>query len=124
MEAKQGHFIGPVESMKPIWAVAGPTCRRRKRKGMTGRGTVGKTAVAGAKDRATNTVTAHVVKRTDAKTLHGFIVENAAPGATVYTDEAAAYVGMPFEHEVSITAPASMSGTWRTRTASSPSGPC
>ena len=64
-----------------------------------GRGTVGKTVVVGAKGRATNKVSAKVVEHTDAKTLQGFVSEHAATGAIVYTDEAAAYKGMPFEHE-------------------------
>ena len=64
-----------------------------------GRGVVGKTAVVGAKDRETKKVSAKVVERTDAKTLQGFVAERAALGATVYTDDAAAYKGMPFDHE-------------------------
>ena len=64
-----------------------------------GRGTVGKTAVVGAKDRKTNKVKAKVTKNTDAKTLQKFVIETAANGATVYTDDAAAYKGMPFAHE-------------------------
>ena len=64
-----------------------------------GRGGIGKSVVVGAKDRATNKVRAEVVQATDAKTLQGFVADHAAPGATVYTDEAAAYKGMPFEHE-------------------------
>ena len=31
--------------------------------------------------------------------LQGFVASHAAPGATVYTDEAGAYRGMPFGHE-------------------------
>ena len=38
-----------------------------------GRGTVGKIAVAGIKDRDTNRVSAKVVEKTDSETLHGFI---------------------------------------------------
>ena len=72
---------------------------KAKRKALTGRGAVGKTAVVGPKDRATNRVAARSVEATDAPTLQGFIGEHAAPGATVYTDEASAYQGMPFEHE-------------------------
>ena len=45
----------------------------------------------------------HRVRRsgsgTDAKTLQGFVEDHAAPGATVYTDDAAAYRGMRFKHE-------------------------
>ena len=64
-----------------------------------GRGAVGKTAVAGAKDRATGVVSAATVPSTTKDTLQGFVASHAAPGATVYTDEAGAYRGMPFDHE-------------------------
>ena len=65
-----------------------------------GRGTVGKTAVVGAKDRKTNKVKvkAKVIEKTDAKTLQKFVADTAAKVATVYTDDAAAYKGMPFDH--------------------------
>ncbi len=75
---------------------------RNKHKGKklkAGRGTVGKTAVVGAKDRKTNKVRAKVTKKTDAKTLQKFVADSAAEGATVYTDDASAYKGMPFEHK-------------------------
>ena len=72
---------------------------KAKRKELTGRGAVGETAVVGAKDRDTNQVSAEVVQATDAETLQGFVADHTAPGATVYTDEATAYKGMPFEHE-------------------------
>ena len=40
-----------------------------------------------------------VVAETDAKTLQGFVADHAAEGATVYTDDATAYKGMPFKHD-------------------------
>ena len=52
----------------------------------------------GAKDRKTNKVKAKVVENTDAKTLQKFVADSAAEGATVYTDDAKAYKGMPFDH--------------------------
>ncbi len=64
-----------------------------------GRGTVGKTAVAGIKDRDSKRVSARVVASTDRATLQEFLAEHAAPEATVYTDEASAYKGMPYAHE-------------------------
>lgn len=72
-----------------------------KRKALmdTGRGPVGKSAVVGAKDRDSNQVAARVVESTDAETLQGFVAEHAEPGAQVYTDDAKAYQGMPFDHE-------------------------
>ena len=49
----------------------------------TGRGTVGKTPVAGTKDRSTNRVSAAVAPDTSGPTLRGFVGERAADGATV-----------------------------------------
>ena len=72
---------------------------KRKALADTGRGAVGKTAVVGVKDRATNRMSARVLERTDKAALQGFVSEHAAPGATVYTDDAAAYKGLPFPHE-------------------------
>ena len=64
-----------------------------------GRGTVGKTAVVGMKNRDTNKVQAEVVETTDKATLQGFVVGNTTPAAVVYTDEARAYSGLPREHQ-------------------------
>ena len=72
---------------------------RRKELSVLGRGTAGKTAVVGAKDRDTNNVSAKVVESTDKPTLQGFVADNAEPDATVYTDEAAAYQGIANPHE-------------------------
>ena len=65
-----------------------------KRKGLTGRGAVGKAVVTGVQDRKTGQVSARVVKDTDAVTLKGFVRYHAKPGTTVYTDEAPGYQGM------------------------------
>ena len=64
-----------------------------------GRGTVGKTAVIGVKDRETNQVTTEVVSNTDKLTLQGFVIENTSEDAVVYTDEAKAYQGLPRKHK-------------------------
>ena len=70
------------------------------RAALTSRGTDGKTAVVGVKDRDTNEVRAEVVRNTDAPTIRGFVREHTEPGATLYTDEASVYEGMPeFDHE-------------------------
>ena len=70
-----------------------------KRKQLTGRGPVGKTAVVGAKDRGTKQVAAKVVTSTDKETLQGFVKDHAAEDATVYTDDASAYETLPFDHD-------------------------
>ena len=94
-------FAGPVEVDETYFGGkrANMSNTARKKLADTGRGTVGKTAVVGAKDRATNQVSAKVVENTDAETLQGFVADHAAKGATVYTDDATAYKGMPFKHE-------------------------
>ena len=69
------------------------------RKLRAGRGTVGKTAVAGVRDRTTGRINAEVVEATDKGTLQNFVLRHTAPGATVYTDQASAYVGLPRPHE-------------------------
>lgn len=83
-------FPGPVEIDETYIGGKRKNMSKANRKALTGRGAVGKTAVVGAKDRATNRVAARPVEATDAPTLQGFIGEHAAPGATVYTDEARA----------------------------------
>ena len=94
-------FPGPVEVDEVYIGGKRKNMSNRKRKELagTGRGAVGKAAVVGAKDRATNRVKARVVEKTDKPTLQGFVATAAAPGATVYTDDAAAYEGIPNPHE-------------------------
>lgn len=64
-----------------------------------GRGTVGKTVVAGVKDRETNQVNAEVVNSADKATLQQFVTRNTTKDATVYTDGATAYHGLPRKHQ-------------------------
>ncbi len=99
-EAESGPFEGPVEFDETHIGGKRKNKPLSKRKELKGRGAVDMTTVAGAKDRETNRVSARVVENTDAPTLQGFVREHAKPGATVYTDEAKAYKGMPeFSHE-------------------------
>ena len=90
-------FVGPVE-VDETYMGGRERNKHKDKKLKAGRGTVGKIAVVGAKDRKTNKVRARVTKKTDAKTLQGFVIATALAGATVYTDDAAAYKGLPFDH--------------------------
>ena len=64
-----------------------------------GRGAVGKAAVAGVRDRNTGQVNTEVVESTDKGTLQNFVLRHTTTGTMVYTDEAAAYQGLPRPHE-------------------------
>ena len=97
-EAGQPLFVGPVEADESYWG--GKEANKHGRKKLrAGRGPVGKTPVAGVRDRATGQVDAQVVQRTDGPTLQRFVMERTEESATVYTDEAAAYKGLNRKHE-------------------------
>ena len=93
-----GIFSGPVEVDETYMGGRRKNMSNARRADLegTGRGAVGKTVVVGAKDRATKQVAARVVHDTTKPTLQGFV---AAPDAAVYTDDAAAYQGLPFNHD-------------------------
>ena len=80
-----GLFAGPVEGDETYVGGKRANMSKSKREELTGRGAVGKTAIAGAKDRDTNQVRAQVVERTDKPTVHGFVAAHVAPDAKVYT---------------------------------------
>ncbi len=97
-------FDGPVEVDEAYFGGKRENMTNAQRKALreagAGRGAVGKTAVVGIRDRATNEVRAEVVTDTTAATLKGFVRENTEAGAILYTDEATAYKGMgEFKHE-------------------------
>lgn len=94
-------FGGPIEVDEAYFGGKRANMSKAKRESLKGRGTVGKTAVVGAKDRESNTVRARVVTETTGETLQGFVRDNTAPGAKVFTDEATAYAGLgrDFDHE-------------------------
>ena len=63
-----------------------------------GRGTVGKAAVMGARERGGNTVAKPVVNA-DGETATEFAASTIKDGATVYTDESRIYDLLPFDHD-------------------------
>ncbi|MDE2867527.1 MAG: IS1595 family transposase [Chloroflexota bacterium] len=87
-------FEGPVEADETH--VGGRLQRHSGRhRGIRGRGSVGKTAVAGVLDRPTRRVVATVVPDKKTSTLLPFVMGHIEPNAQVYTDEWWAYRSLP-----------------------------
>ncbi len=101
MDRDGGLFAGPVEVDETF--IGGREINKHADKRIkAGGGTVGKTAVFGAKDRATGKISAKVVPDVRAATLLDAVSEVAEPGAVVYTDEWNGYARLRrrgYDHE-------------------------
>ena len=74
--------------------------KRNVKKLKAGGGTVGQTAVVGAKERDSKKIIAKPVPKTDSDTLQDIISYNVEESSTVYTDDAKAYASADeFEHK-------------------------
>ena len=79
-------FDGPVELDEAFFGGLEKNKHAKDRRN-AGRGTVGKAAVAGARDQATGQISAAVVPSTAKADLHGFAAVRVADDADVFTDE-------------------------------------
>ncbi len=117
-------FSGPVETDETFIGGRMHNMSKARRAILQAEDSSGKTIVVGAKDRDTNEVAAAVVPDTARTTLRGFLRRHVEPGAVLYTDEHAAYRGIPDFRHATVRRSRNTSGGRRTPTGWSPSGPC
>ncbi|MDE0379581.1 MAG: IS1595 family transposase [Rhodospirillales bacterium] len=99
MEGNGEPFPGPVEADETFIGGKFKNMHADKRREARNKPDMGKTIVAGVKDRPSKRVSARVVESTEAATLHPFVTERTTEDATVYTDEGKGYSGLPRERE-------------------------
>ena len=99
MEGSGEPFPGPVEADETYIGGKMKNMHADKRREARQKPDLGKSIVAGVKDRPSKRVSARVVESTEAATLHPFVTERTTEDATVYTDEGKGYSGLPRERE-------------------------
>lgn len=91
-------FAGPVE-VDEVWIGGREPNKHASKKINAGGGSVGKTVVAGIKDRDSNFVNATVVSSAGKKQLHGFVLGRTEKRTAIYSDDHRAYQSLP-NHEI------------------------
>ena len=92
-------FDGPVEVDETYFGGKRGNKPKHQRPTAKRTGILGKTIVAGVKDRETNRIDAAVIPDTSRKTLHAFVEARTEPDAKVYSDEHPSYRNMRRAHE-------------------------
>lgn len=93
-------FLGPVEADEAYMGEKRKNILKAKRAKLEGRGAVWETAVVAVKDQPTKELRARGAEDTKGKMLRGFVLDNAKPGAKVYTDGPLAYKRLPDQEAV------------------------
>lgn len=128
LEAEESVFSGPVEADEAYFAGKRKNMSNIKRAELkeegASRGTEGKTAVVGIKDRETNKIKVQVVRNTTKETLQEFVVNSTDNDTQVYTDDALAYLRCPTKARYGQAISSRVRKAKRIQTGLNPSGPC